>query len=107
MKIFIERPIATAMAFLALTVLGVYSFFNIPIEMPPTQEQFPELVIESVWRGIPPDIVQTQLTSPIEEKISTVKGIKKIESSSSIGKSRINLEFDPVGIARENIRAQG
>ncbi|MFC2165479.1 efflux RND transporter permease subunit [Acidobacteriota bacterium] len=95
MKIFIERPIATAMAFLALTVLGVYSFFNIPIEMPPTQEQFPELVIESVWRGMPPDIVQTQLTSPIEEKISTVKGIKKIESSSSIGQSRINLEFDP------------
>jgi len=95
MKIFIERPIATAMVFLALTVLGVYSFLNIPIEMPPTQEQFPELIIETSWRGMPPDIIQTQLTSPIEEKISTVKGIKKIESSSSIGRSRINLEFDP------------
>jgi HAE1 family hydrophobic/amphiphilic exporter-1 len=95
MKIFIERPIATAMAFLALTVLGVYSFLNIPIEMPVTKEQFPMVYIDTQWPGMPPEIIQTQLTSPLEEKISTVKGVRKIESSSQIGNSRITLEFDP------------
>jgi HAE1 family hydrophobic/amphiphilic exporter-1 len=95
MKIFIERPIATAMAFLALTVLGVYSFLNIPIEMPVTKEQFPEVNINTQWPGMPPEIIQTQLTSPLEEKVSTVKGVRKIESSSQIGNSRITLEFDP------------
>ena len=95
MKIFIERPIATAMAFLALTVLGVYSFLNIPIEMPVTKEQFPMVYIDTQWPGMPPEIIQTQLTSPLEEKVSTVKGVRKIESSSQIGNSRITLEFDP------------
>jgi HAE1 family hydrophobic/amphiphilic exporter-1 len=95
MKIFIERPIATAMVFLALTVLGVYSFLNIPIEMPVTKEQFPMVYIDTNWYGMPPEIIQTQLTSPLEEKVSTVKGIRKIESSSGIGSSRITLEFDP------------
>jgi HAE1 family hydrophobic/amphiphilic exporter-1 len=95
MKIFIERPIATAMAFLALTVLGVYSFLNIPIEMPVTKEQFPMVYIDTQWIGMPPEIIQTELTSPLEEKVSTVKGVRKIESSSRIGSSRITLEFDP------------
>ncbi|MGD8539872.1 MAG: efflux RND transporter permease subunit [Candidatus Aminicenantes bacterium] len=95
MKIFIERPIATAMAFLALTVLGVYSFLNIPIEMPVTKEQFPEVSINTTWAAMPPEIIQTELTSPLEEKVSTVKGVRKIESSSRIGNSRITLEFDP------------
>ncbi|MBN1224007.1 MAG: efflux RND transporter permease subunit [Candidatus Aminicenantes bacterium] len=95
MKIFIERPIATAMIFLALTVLGVYSFLNIPIEMPVTQEQFPELAIMTDWWGMPPDVIQTQLTSPIEEKVTSIKGVRKIESSSSIGNSQIKMEFDP------------
>jgi HAE1 family hydrophobic/amphiphilic exporter-1 len=95
MKIFIERPIATAMVFLALTVLGVYSFLNIPIEMPVTKEQFPMVYIDTQWPGMPPEIIQTQLTSPLEEKVSTVKGVRKIESSSQIGSSRITLEFDP------------
>ena len=95
MKIFIDRPIATAMVFLALTVLGVYSFLNIPIEMPVTKEQFPKVYIDTNWSGMPPEIIQTQLTSPLEEKVSTVKGVRKIESSSRIGSSRITLEFDP------------
>jgi len=39
-KIFIERPIATAMFFLAVLVLGVYSFLNVPFERNP-EENFP------------------------------------------------------------------
>jgi HAE1 family hydrophobic/amphiphilic exporter-1 len=95
MRIFVERPIATSMLFLALLVLGVYSFLNIPIELPATREEFPQLDIETNWWGMPPEIIQTQLTSLIEEKISAVKGVKKIESSSRIGVSQITLEFDP------------
>jgi len=92
MRIFIERPIATAMLFLALLVLGVYSFLNLPLELAP-KEEYPELNINTYWYGVPPEIVQTQVTAPIEERVSTVKGVRKIYSSSSIGHSRITLEF--------------
>jgi hydrophobic/amphiphilic exporter-1 (mainly G- bacteria), HAE1 family len=94
MKVFIERPIATAMLFLALLVLGVNSYFNIPIELAP-KEEYPELNIITSWPGVPPEIIQTQISSLIEEKASTVKGVRKITSSSSIGQSLVTLEFDP------------
>ncbi len=93
MKIFVERPIATAMIFMALLVLGVYSFLNLPLELAP-KEEFPELNINTSWTGVPPEVIQTEITAPIEEKVSTVKGIRKIYSESLNGSSRITLEFD-------------
>ena len=77
MKIFVERPIATAMLFLALMILGIYSFLNIPLELAPKQE-FPQLDIQTGWPGVPPEIIQTQITAPLEEIASTVKGVRKI-----------------------------
>jgi len=94
MKIFIERPIATAMVFLAILVLGIYSFLNIPFELAP-KEEYPQLSIRTTWIGVPPEIVQTQITSPLEEIVSSVKGVQKITSRSRIGASTITLEFDP------------
>lgn len=94
MKVFIERPIATAMVFLALFVLGLYSFLNIPLELAP-KEEFPQLHIQTSWQGVPPEVIQTQITSPLEEVVSTVKGIKKLTSSSRIGMSTLTLDFTP------------
>ena len=93
MRIFVERPIATAMLFLVLLVLGVYSFFNIPIEMAQSQD-FPQLDISTSWFGVAPEIIQTEITAPLEEKVATVKDVRQITSSSSIGNSRITLVFD-------------
>jgi HAE1 family hydrophobic/amphiphilic exporter-1 len=92
MRIFVERPIATVMIFLSVAILGVYSFLNIPLELAP-KEDFPQITIQTSWSDVPPEIIQTQVTSPIEEVASTVKGIKKIQSSSSIGVSSVICEF--------------
>jgi HAE1 family hydrophobic/amphiphilic exporter-1 len=94
MRVFVERPIATVMLFLAVAILGVYSFLNIPLELAP-KEDFPQITIQTNWSDVPPEIIQTQVTSPIEEVASTVKGIKKLQSSSSIGLSSVICEFQP------------
>jgi len=94
MKLFIDRPVATAMVFLALLALGVYSFLNTPIELAP-KESFPMVDIYTSWYGVPPEVVQTQVTAPLEEACATVKGVTKMTSTSQIGFSRITLEFDP------------
>ena len=94
MKVFIERPVATAMFFLAVLVLGVYSFINVPIELQP-KENFPQLSIITQWSGVPPEIIQTQITSPLEEVATRIKGVTKITSVSRMGSSLITLEFDP------------
>jgi HAE1 family hydrophobic/amphiphilic exporter-1 len=94
MKIFIERPIATATFFVAILLLGIYSFLNLPFEFMP-KEEFPRVSISTFWRGVPPEIIQAQVTAPLEEVASRIKGVTKITSSSRINSSTINLEFDP------------
>jgi multidrug efflux pump subunit AcrB len=94
MKALIDRPIATAMLFVALLVLGIYSFLNTPLELAP-KEEFPQLDVFTSWQGVPPEIIQTQVTAPLEEACATVKGVTKVISTSQIGSSRITLEFDP------------
>jgi HAE1 family hydrophobic/amphiphilic exporter-1 len=94
MKALIDRPVATAMVFLALLATGVYSFLNTPIELKP-KETFPQLNIATSWPGVPPEVIQTQVTAPLEEACATVKGITKMTSSSQIGRSQITLDFDP------------
>lgn len=94
MKALIDRPIATAMLFVALLVLGVYSFLNTPLELAP-KEEFPQLDVFTSWQGVPPEIIQTQVTAPLEEACAAVKGVTKVSSISQIGSSRITLEFDP------------
>ncbi len=93
MKIFIERPIATAMFFLAVLVLGIYSFLNVPFEQNP-EENYPRLSIRTVWSGAPPEVIQIQISSPLEEAASRIKGVTKVTSTSNISTSVITLEFD-------------
>lgn len=94
MKIFIERPVATAMAFLAVLVLGVYSFLNTPLELAP-KEDFPQVDIVAGWPGVAPEIVQTEVTAPLEEALASLKSVRKILSTSQIGSARITIEFEP------------
>ncbi len=94
MKFFIERPVATTMFFLAVTVLGVFSFFSTPLELAP-KEDFPQVDIQASWPGVPPEIVQTQVTAPLEESLASVQGVRKITSTSAIGSAQITIEFDP------------
>jgi len=93
MRIFVERPIATAMFFMAVLALGIYSFLNIPIELAP-KEDYPQINIITNWQGASPEIIQTQVTSPLEEIASTIKGVRKVTSNSRIGSSLITLDFD-------------
>ncbi len=94
MNIFIRRPVATAMIYLALLALGVYSYLNTPLELVP-EENYPRVYIRTNWQGAPPEVIQTQVTAPLEEIASNVKGVRKIISSSQINSSAITLEFDP------------
>ncbi len=92
---FVARPVATAMIFLGLLVLGVFSFLNTPLELAPKQE-FPRIDVITAWPGVTPEIVQTLVTAPLEENLALVRGVRKMSSSSEIGSSRITLELDPL-----------
>lgn len=94
MKLFVERPIATVVLLVSLMVLGIYSFINVPIELAP-KAQYPRMQIIATWSGIPPEMMLTHVTAPLEERAVGIKGVIKISSSSRIGVSIIDLDFDP------------
>jgi len=91
---FLKRPVTALMLFFSVFVVGVVSFFNIPIELIPHTE-YPRLSISASWSGVSPEAVEAYLTSPLEAVLSSVKGVKKISSRSSEGSAYIDLEFHP------------
>ena len=54
----------------------------------------PNINVRTSYGGANPDIIETQITEPLEKAINGIAGIKNITSSSSAGSSNINVEFD-------------
>ncbi|MDT8437244.1 MAG: efflux RND transporter permease subunit [Gemmatimonadota bacterium] len=88
----IRRPVATAMLFLAIAVVGVVSFVRLPIDLLP-DVSFPTL---SVWTRYPdagPAEVERFVTEEVEAALSRVPGARSVESRSREGQSLVRLEF--------------
>ena len=93
----INRPVTIAMTYLALSLLGVLAWRNLPIELLP-DTQLPKLSVNASWPGSSPETVEAFLTSPLEAAIQQVRGVENILSTSSevngTGTARIDIEFE-------------
>ena len=105
---WLQRPITIIMIFIAIIFLGIISFFKLPISLMP-EEKNPWVSIIVNYPGISPQKIETLITKPIEEEISLISGITKIQSVSEEGKSRINVQFSlnqDINFAIINLRAK-
>ncbi|PIE91445.1 MAG: hypothetical protein CR997_00910 [Acidobacteria bacterium] len=89
----LKRPISVVMFYLAIVILGVFSYLSISIEGQPDVE-LPKLVVRTVWGSTSPEVVQIFLTSPIEEEAAQVKGLEELTSRSTRGYSEVILKFE-------------
>jgi HAE1 family hydrophobic/amphiphilic exporter-1 len=93
----IRRPVAVAMVYTAVSLLGVLAWKNLPIELLPDTE-LPRLTVRANWRGASPETVEAFLTSPLEAEIQQVRGVEKITSASfeqsGLGQSSIEVQFE-------------
>ena len=80
-RLSIRRPVAVAMTYVAVGLLGVAAWRNIPIELLP-DTQLPHLSVRAQWQGASPETIEAFLTSPIEAVIQQVRGVEKITSES-------------------------
>lgn len=87
-----RRPVAVAMGYVAVALLGVRAWQDIPIELMP-DTQLPRLTVEGTWRGASPETVEAFLTSPLEAAIQLVEGVEKVVSESSEGRATVRIEF--------------
>ena len=95
-RLSIRRPVAVAMAYMCVALLGAFSWRNIPIENLPNV-QLPRLTVRAQWPGASPETVEAFLTSPLESTIQQIRGVENIISTSyaesGAGVSTIEIEF--------------
>jgi HAE1 family hydrophobic/amphiphilic exporter-1 len=106
-KFAITRPVATAMVFTALVLFGVVSLLHLPLELYPNISFGEISIIVQIRGGIPPTEVESMVTKPIEEAVSTVSHLEQILSISKEGESTIVLSFEPginMGFAALEVR---
>lgn len=95
-RLSIRRPVAVAMTYATVALLGAAAWKNIPIELLP-DTRLPRLTVTGSWRGASPETVEAFLTSPLESAIQQVRGVQKIVSESyeenGTGTADIEVEF--------------
>ncbi|MBN1353098.1 MAG: efflux RND transporter permease subunit, partial [Candidatus Omnitrophica bacterium] len=94
-KLATKRPVGTIMLFSAFVLVGIISLFRLPIELYPNISFGEISIIVNIRGGIPPTEVETMVTRPIEEALSTVSHMDSMLSISKEGESTVVLSFEP------------
>lgn len=88
----VARPVAVTVLTLAVMVFGAVALRELAVDLLPSVE-VPRVSITTQYEGVAPQEVETLLTRPIEQALSTIEGVEKIEAVSSEGLSRVQLQF--------------
>ncbi len=88
----IKRPVAILMLIAALVVLGLQGLTKMPAELNPRVD-FPTVSVFTTYTGASPSEIETIITKPIEDAVSSVEGIKNVTSVSQQGVSVVSIEF--------------
>ncbi|MCB9652976.1 MAG: efflux RND transporter permease subunit [Deltaproteobacteria bacterium] len=81
-------------AVVALTVIGLATYIDMPREAAP-DVQIPVVMVVTAYPGVSPADIESLVTVPIENELASLKDVKKMSSTSAEGVSIISLEFEP------------
>jgi len=91
-RVSIKNPVFATMVMVGIIVLGAFSYARLRVEQMP-DVTLPYVDIETVYPGASPEVVETDVSKPIEEAVNTVSGVKRIYSNSRDGRSQVFVEF--------------
>ena len=92
-ELSLRRPVLAVVLNIVIIVFGIIGFNFLGVRDYPAIDP-PNISVRANYAGANADIIETQITEPLEEAINGIAGIKNITSSSSNGSSRINVEFE-------------
>ena len=90
---FIARPVATTLLTIGLALAGLVALTGLPVS-PLPKVDFPTIQVTANLPGASPETVATSVTTPLERRLGAIAGVSEITSSSTVGNSRITLQFD-------------
>ena len=92
-RIFILRPVATALLMVAILLAGWAAYRELPLSALP-QVDYPTIQVVTLYPGASPDVATSSITAPLERQLGQMPGLKQMSSTSSGGASVITLQFD-------------
>ena len=89
----IHRPVTMFMISAVITLLGAISLTRLPVDLMPEFEQ-PTLTVRTTYTGVGPLEMEELITRPMEQGVSAVPGLTRVQSQSSEGNSQVQLNFE-------------
>lgn len=91
-KFSVKKPLTVAVAVVLVVILGVLSFMNMTTDLLPSLD-LPYVAVITTYPGASPEKVETSVTKPLEQALSTAGGVEKISSVSSENSSMVMVQF--------------
>ena len=91
--LFIYRPVATTLLTLAIAISGVIGFSLLPVS-PLPQVDYPVISISASLPGADPETMASSVATPLERALGRIAGVNEMTSMSSLGSTRVILQFD-------------
>ncbi|MDP4270964.1 MAG: efflux RND transporter permease subunit [Bacteroidota bacterium] len=89
----LKRPIGSIVMSLIIILLGIVGYNFLGVRQYPNIDP-PIITVQTSYTGANAEIIESQITEPIEKAINGIEGVKSVTSSSSVGSSTITVEFD-------------
>src|SRR5271163_16672 len=89
---FILRPVATTLLMVAIILVGVVAYRQLPVSALP-QVDYPTIQVQTFYPGASPDVTASSITAPLERQFGQIPGLNQMTSVSSYGSSIVTLQF--------------
>ena len=106
-RIFIQRPVATSLAMLAILLAGAIAYRLLAVSALP-EVDYPTIQVVTLYPGASPDVMTSSVTAPLERQFGQMSGLKRMSSTSSGGASVITLQFGlalSLDVAEQEVQA--
>jgi hydrophobic/amphiphilic exporter-1 (mainly G- bacteria), HAE1 family len=92
-ELSVRRPVFASVLVLSLVVVGVFSYFNLGVDLFPKVD-FPIITVTTRQTGAAPEEIETEITDRIERSVNTIAGIDELRSVSTEGVSQVFIQFN-------------
>ena len=106
-RLFILRPVATALLMAAILLAGIIAYRQLPVSALP-QVDYPTIQVLTFYPGASPDVMASSVTAPLERQFGQMPGLNQMTSTSSGGSSVITLQFSlelNLDVAEQEVQA--
>src|SRR5450631_3502251 len=92
-ELSLKRPVLATVMNLMIILFGVVGYYFLAVSDYPAIDP-PIINVSTSYTGANPDIIESQITEPLEKQVNGIPGIRTVTSSSSLGSSQITVEFN-------------